>query len=132
MLDPRFAMLVSTVFLGIESAAMYWLGHTFGRRSSPDMHAIVTGAGIWSLVLSWTLLIGGSHGVVVFPVPAWLVLGSNIGWLLGLGNLPTQYVWFSPYVGVPWAWLSIACSVWAYVVGAKGGRSHSSRETRMS
>ena len=120
------AVVVSAVFLGIQAAAMYWLGHLYRRRAAFEMGAIVVRAGLWSLILSWTLLVAYGHGVAVFVLPAWLVLGSQIGWYLGFGEIPTRYVWFSPYGGVPAAWLSIACSLCAYVVGALRRRPQSS------
>ena len=117
-----YVVFVSVLFLGIQAAAMYALGHAYGRSSSPNTRAIVTRAGLWSLLLSWTFIIAVGHGVVAFPLPAWLVLGSQIGGLLGWGEMPTRDTWFSPY-GVPWAWLSIACSVCAYVISAVRARS---------
>src|SRR5215831_10759964 len=98
---------VYAVFLGIPTAAMYWLGHRYGRRASSEIGAvIVVRAALWSLVLSWTLLVGWSgHGPVGLVLPAWLVLGGQIVWHLG---------GFSSIGGMPAAWLSIACSLCAY------------------
>ena len=66
------------------------------------------------------------HGVVTLILPAWFVLGSQIGWYLGLGKLPTRYMWFTPYGGFPPVFLSIACSMCAYVFGVVRGLSRSS------
>ena len=109
-----YAVMVAAVFLGIQGAAMYWLGQRCGRRSSPETGDIVARAVLWSFVLSWTAVIGSpGHGAVVLLLPAWLVLVLWIG-----GGSSTA--------GVPPAWLAIACSLCAYVVGAMRGRSRSS------
>src|SRR5258705_13885021 len=47
------AVVAAAVFLGIQAAAMYWLGQRSRRRTSSGMGAIVVRAGLWSLILSW-------------------------------------------------------------------------------
>jgi hypothetical protein len=97
-----YAVMVSAVFLGIQAAAMNWLGQRYGRRSSSEMGAIVVRAGVWSLILSWVLIVGWSgHGPVGLVLPAWLMLVSQSGWYLRLNEIPTRDVWFSPESGVP-------------------------------
>jgi len=119
-----YAVVVSAVFVGIQAAAMYSLGEGHERRASSDMSAIVTRAGLWSLILSWTFFISsGGHGGGAGILPAWFVLGSNIGWYLVLNDPSARRSWFSPIDGLPPAWLSIACSVSAYVISAVRARS---------
>ena len=59
--------IVSVVFLGVQAAAMSWLGHRYGRRGAPgDLSAVAKRAGLWSLLLSWTFMAGlAGHGAVV-------------------------------------------------------------------
>lgn len=117
----RAIVIVSAVVLGIQAAAMYWLGQRYGRRAAPsDWSPVRKRTGLWSLILSWTFLAGvtGHGGAVSIALPAWLVLGSQI-WYLELG------AWFSPYGGVPPAFLSIACSLCAYVIGVMRGLARS-------
>ena len=118
----RAIAIVSAIFLGIQAAAMYWLGQRYGRRAAPsDWGPVVKRAGLWSLILSWTFVAGvsGHGGGVTIVLPAWLMLGSQI-WYLELG------AWLSPYGGVPPPFLSIACSLCAYVIGVMRGLARSS------
>lgn len=73
------AVVAAAVFLGIQAAAMYWLGQRSRRRTSSEMGAIVVRAGLWSLILSWVLIVGWSgHGPVGLVLPAGLVLVSQL------------------------------------------------------
>ena len=131
MIDPslRIFLVVSAVFLGTHAAAMYGRGYWYGRvAASTASSAVIKRAGLWSLILSWTVMIGfAGHGVATLILPAWLVAGSQIGWYLGLAKLHTRYTWFAPYGGFPPAFLSIACSMGASVFGVVRGLSRSSK-----
>src|SRR3982074_3669695 len=76
------AVVAAAVFLGIQATAMYWLGQRSGRRTSSEMGVIVVRAGLWSLILSWVLIVGWSgHGPVGLVLPAGLVLVSQLPYL---------------------------------------------------
>jgi hypothetical protein len=90
---------------------MNWLGQRYGRRSSSEMGAIVVRAGVWSLILSWVLIVGWSgHGPVGLVLPAWLMLVSQIGWYSVLARRMTVPIVSMTPILLIFALVLVGCS----------------------
>lgn len=105
--------LLYAAFLGVPGCALFWLGRRYGRRATATVLGVVIRAALWSLPLSWSLVVAAAgHGAIVLPLPAWLLLGMGIF----SGARQAEFVMPPPA-------LSVIVTVGAYMVGAALGRS---------
>lgn len=113
--SPAWTAVVHAIFLGVPVLVLFLRGRRYGRRGSSSVVGIAVRAGLGTLALSWTISYGIPELSMVFP--ALLMLISQVAmWI-------TRDPWLGRDLFIPLPWLSVACALCAYVVGALRGRA---------